>query len=159
MYAIPGFESEFLERIRELVDSLPKGTAELYIGHPPSHPKSLPYFRITPTNPRSAKIQGFVCEGQGIDFTIGEATGGEGFVSRKKTARGTAHVEGFLRICHSVFTSNFSEVITLNSRGHRIHSEITLDVDGREIRLHSGWFLWRLFPKKTTKTFSYEPYY
>jgi hypothetical protein len=158
-YAIPGFETEFLKRIRELVDSLPKGTAELYVGHHPSNPKSLPYFCITPTNPRAAKIRGFVCEGQGIDFTIGEATGGEVFVSRKNTARGTAHVEGFLQLCHAVITANFAEVITLDSRGHKIHSEITLHIDGRRIYLHSGWFLWRLFPNKTTKTFSYEPYY
>jgi hypothetical protein len=157
--AIPGFETEFLERIRELVGSLPKGSAELYVGRHPSNPKSLPYFRVTPTNSLAAEIEGYVCEGQGIDFKIGCATGGEVFVSSKRTARDRVRVEEFLEICRTVFASGLTETIVLNSSGARVHSEITLELKGRKIRLHSGWFLWRLFPNKTVKHLSYEPYY
>ena len=153
------FESEFLERIREIVGSLPKGSAELYVGRHPSHPESLPYFRVIPTNSLAAEIEGYVCEGQGIDFKIGCATGGEVFVSSKRTARDRARVEEFLEICRAVFASGLTEMIVFNSSGGRVHSEIALGFKGRKIRLHSGWFLWRLFPNKTVRHLSYEPYY
>ena len=158
--AVQGFEHEFLERLRgDLVRALPEGTADFYVGHPASHPNSLPYFRITPTNPRAAKIQGFVCEGQGIDFTIGEATGGEVFVSRKRNAEDRIGVEKFFQICRAVFTSHFSETIVLNPRGRRLWSKIVLTVDGRKVRLQGGSIFWFLFPRRAKRVICYEPYY
>lgn len=153
-----GFEAEFMEKLRELVGTLPKGTAELYIGHVPAHPKSLPFFRITPTNHQAAIIQGGVCDGQGIDFKIGQATGGEIFVSPKRTDRDNARVERFFQICRSVFSSNFCEVLILNSSGSKVWSRITLKVDGRRVRLGGGWIFWWLVPRKTKRVVCYEPY-
>jgi hypothetical protein len=156
---IQGFEAIFLERLDQLVRALPKGAADLYVGKHPSHTKSVfPYFCITPTNPRSAKVQGFVYEGQGIDFTIGQGTGGEVFVSREKTERQNANLERFLRMCEAVFTTSFNETLVCSRRGRVIWSRIELSLDGLTVRIGGRQVFWWLFPGRTTKQFLYEPY-
>jgi len=72
------FEERVTARLKALVTVLPDGAATFYAGaNPNALAKSLfPYFCITPSNPKSAAIRGYVIERQGIDFTIGQATGG-----------------------------------------------------------------------------------
>src|SRR5579862_8795528 len=90
------FEERIGARLSALVAALPNGTANLYVGANPTDPKALfPYFLITPSNPRSAKIRGYVVEGQGFDYTIGQATGGEIFVPPNNTARARAKEDRF----------------------------------------------------------------
>lgn len=156
---IVGFEKEFLERLRKTVQSLPAGTADLYIGHYPSSPKSFPWFRIMPTNPRAAKIEGFVIDGQGIDFMFGDASTGEVFVSPKRTSRQLAHVERFFRLCQAIFTEHAVELVVRNIKGRPIWTRLTIPVDGRTEKVGGGYFLWWLSPKRTKRVIRYEPYY
>ncbi len=156
---IVGFEKEFLDLLRETVSALPEGTAEFFVGQNPSRARqSFAYFRIKPTNPHSAGIEGYVYEGQGIDFTIGVATSGEVFVSSGKGARLNSRVDWFLRVCRAIFTTHSTETVTYDANGRPIRGRLVLSLDGRRIRLGASLVLWPIRLGKTTKQFSYEPY-
>jgi hypothetical protein len=90
---------------------------------------------------------------------IGEATGGEVFVSKERTARQNKHVERFLGICHAVFGTSFLETLVYSRRGRVIRSQIVFGAGGRRIRIGGRQVFWWLFPGRVTKRFSYEPYY
>ncbi|MGC1910245.1 MAG: hypothetical protein WA660_00285, partial [Candidatus Acidiferrales bacterium] len=66
--------------------------------------------------------------------------------------------EEFLRICEIVFTTSCSETVTFDRMGKPVFSRMTLNVDGRKVRLVNlrlfAWFL----PGKRTEIFRYEPY-
>jgi hypothetical protein len=154
-----GFEERVTARLNAMVAALPPGTATLYVGSDPNCvAKALfPYFRITPGNLKSATITGYLVEGQGIDFTIGQATGGEIFVSNDN-ARGGAEEDRFFRICQAVFTSSFTERLTYSKRGRVICSRIVLQLGSQSVRLGGHRFFWWAVPNRTEKLFHYEPY-
>jgi hypothetical protein len=154
------FEERVVARLNAMVAALPNGTANLYVGADPNSPKSLfPYFRITPTNPRSATIRGHVVEGEGFDYAIGRGTSGEIFVSLNNSARARAREDKFFQICHAVFTSSFTEYLTYSSRGKVIRSRMVLQLDFRSVRLGRHQLFWWLALNRTEKCFHYDPYY
>ena len=142
-----------------MVAALPSGTATLYVGTDPNSAKSLfPYFRITPNNPRSATVRGYLLEGQGFDFTIGQATGGEIFVPND-SARARAREERFFQVCEAVFASSFTEYLTCSRRGRVIRSRIVLKLESGSIHLGGHQLFWWAALGKTNKCLHYEPYY
>jgi hypothetical protein len=157
---LQGFESRALRRLEATLNALPKGKATLYWGADPTSPaKALfPYFRITPANANSGSIRGFLVEGQGFDYTIGQATGGEIFVGPTDSPQMRANEDRFFEICQAVFKSQFTELLTYNSRGRVIRSRISLRLGGRTVRLGGQQLFWWLVPGRVTKVFSYEPY-
>jgi hypothetical protein len=155
----PSVEARVLERLAVVVGNLPQGTAELYVGKNSSLQKNLfPYFRISPQNSKSAAIEGYVYNQQGIDFKIGHGTGGEIYVSSKRQPNPTGE-DRFFRICHAVFTTHFSEELIYSSSGRVIWSRIMLEVERDKMRVGGHQVFWWLFPNRTVKHFSYEPYY
>jgi hypothetical protein len=153
------FEKRVGGRLNDLVAALPSGTANVYLGADPSVPGALyPYFRITPTNPKSATIRGYVIGGQGLDFTIGQATGGEIFAP-DSTARSRANEDQFFQICQVVFTSSLTEYVTYSSRGRVIRSKIVLQLGSRSVRLGGHQLFWWAVLNRSKKNFHYEPYY
>jgi hypothetical protein len=153
------FEERVTARLKALVTVLPDGAATFYAGaNPNALAKSLfPYFCITPSNPKSATIRGYVIERQGIDFTIGQATGGEIFVANG-SARARAHEDRFYQICQAVFTSSFTEYLTYSKRGRVIRSRIVLQLDSRSVQLGGHQLFWWAVLNRTEKCFHYEPY-
>ena len=152
------FEERALARLNAMVAALPSGTATLYAGADPNFPKALfPYFRITPSNPKSATIRGHLIEGQGIDFAIGQATGGEIFVPND-SARGKAEEDRFFQICQAVFASSFTECLTYSKLGKVIRSKIVLRLDSRSVQLGGHQLFWWAVLNRTEKYFHYEPY-
>jgi hypothetical protein len=156
---INGIETRILERLRATVATLPAGAAELYTGRDSVSQSPFPYFRVTPSNPRSAVIRGFVIDDQGIDFTIGHATGGEVVITREGGNRGKRREDWFFRVCHAVFTVHFSEKLIYSAGGRVIYSRIELEVDGRKVHIGGHQICWWLFPRRAAKCFSYGPYY
>ena len=154
------FEERATARLNAMVGALPNGIATVHIGcDPDSVAKALfPYFRITPSNPKSATIRGYLIERQGIDFTIGEATGGEMFVPND-SPRARANEERFFQICQAVFMSSFTEDLTYSRRGRVIRSKIVLQLDSRSLRLGGHQLFWWAALNRTEKRFYYEPYY
>ena len=149
----PTFETKFLKRLKHVIGSLPTGAATLQIGGPSSLPETVyPSFLISPANQNSAPIKGSAAPQQGIIFTIGRAT----VVELGEDQRGE---DRFFQICQGVFTSHFRERLIYISSGRVIHSRIVLPGDGRGLRLRQQQILWWLFPNKTEKLFSYQPYY
>jgi hypothetical protein len=154
-----GFEERAAARLNEIVAALPSATATLYVGTDPNFPKALfPYFRITPSNPRSATIRGHLIGGQGFDYVIGQATGGEIFVPND-SARARADEDRFFQICQAVFTSSFTECLTYSKPGRVIRSKIVLRLDSRSVQLGGHQLFWWAVPNRTEKSFHYEPYY
>jgi hypothetical protein len=153
------FEERTAARLKTMVGALPSGAASLHVGTDPSFPRALfPYFRITPTNPKSATISGHLIEGQGVDYLIGQTTSGEIFVPND-SARARAEEERFFRICEAVFTSSFTEYLTYSKLGRVIRTKIVLQVDSRAIRLGGHKLFWWAALNRTEKRIGYEPYY
>ena len=150
------FETRILDRLKSAVDVLPKGTA---VFSTQKDARTLyPHFRISPANPQSATIHGYVIAGQGIDYTIGRGTGGEIFIKNGLNQKARAEEEEFFQICEAVFRTRFTETLTYNSTGKLIRSAIVLMIRDREVRLGGHRIFWWVSPHKTEKRFSYEPY-
>jgi hypothetical protein len=158
-YTIPGFETRFAERLRNTVAALPVGAAQLSFDKKPCGGPLLPHFRITPTNPHSAIVEGCFAEGEGINFSIGHGTSGEVYVTTEMGENVKAQEDRFFDICRAVFTTRFSEDLVYNSHGRRVSSRMVLEIDGHTMVLGRHRAFWWLFPNKTRKHFSYEPYY
>lgn len=157
IYTSPGFETRFRERLEGVIGRLPTGVAELHLEKKPcGSPSPLPYFRIVPSKQGSAPIQGFFAQGEGINFTVGEATSREIFVNSKLEEQAE---DVFFRICRGVFETRFSEKLIYSSQGKLVRSRIVLKVDGNEITLGGQKAFWWLYPKKTRRQLDYEPYY
>lgn len=156
-----GFETKFLERLKTVVAALPAGrTAELSVSNERAGTRSsLPHFRIKPSNQRSARIEGFFIEGEGINFTMGEGTWRELYVTSETGVRQEKQIDRFFEICQTIFSSKSTEVLTYSSSARLIRSRLTAKVNGRDVLLGGGQqFFWWLFPGRVTKRFSYEPY-
>jgi hypothetical protein len=155
---IIGIERVFLEKLGDLLRTLPAGKAELSIGpDATSHDAPLcPMFQITPANPRAARIRGFVCDGQGIDFTIGVATGGEVFIGRNDP-RADLKIERFLALLRAVFTSSFVETVTYDRKGRPIRGRIR-DLGGHHVLGAGSIVLWPIRLGKSRKRIAYAPY-
>lgn len=161
MYISPGIERRILGRLSTMIERLPPGAAKLMTGENPTlEPKKnlFPYFRVAPANPRSASIEGYIYEGQGIDFKIGEAIVGEIYVSPKEKTD-SIEEDKFFRICHATFTTHFSEELIYSPSNRVIWSRMVLDAGGRKVRLSGHQIFWWLVPGRTTKNIRYEPYY
>jgi hypothetical protein len=154
------FEERATVGLNAMVAALPRGTADLYIGSEPDCvAKALfPYFCITPSNPRSATIRGHLIEGQGFDYVIGQATGGEIFVPND-SAKAAVHEDRFFQICQAVFTSSFTECVTYSRRGRVIRSKIVLQIASHIVQLGGHQLFWWAVLNRTEKCFHYEPYY
>jgi hypothetical protein len=139
-----------------MIERLPVGVAELHLEKKRcGSPSPLPYFRIVPSKRGSAPIQGFFAQGEGINFTVGEATSREIFVNSKLEEKAE---DEFSRICRSVFETRFSEKLIYSSQGKLLWSRIVLKVNGDEITLGGQKAFWWLYPK-TRRQLHYEPYY
>ncbi len=100
------FEARFLQRLEAVVEALPAGSAELAISKQQGGNKfPFPHFRINPSNPRSAKIEGFFVEEECINFTLGVATWVELFVSSTSQMQQDKQIDRFLEICHLLFSN------------------------------------------------------
>src|SRR6266566_8112950 len=100
VHAITGFESKVLERLQNIVASLPEGVAKLEIGKHPTHSSMVaPYFQVLPTNPRSAAIRGVVTNEEGFDLTIGQASSRELWITGGDIFKGKSCEEEFFLIC------------------------------------------------------------
>jgi hypothetical protein len=157
-----GLEIRVLDRLREIVAALPEKSADLYIDEDRDPKARVPgwHFRVTPSKQHSACIQGLVDSSFGIYFTIGEATAGEIFLASRSSKTNEMEEERFFAICRAVFTTHFSEDVTYSSTSNRVlRSRIMLRVDERTIRIGGHQLFGWLYPRRTTKHFSYEPYY
>jgi hypothetical protein len=153
-----GLEIRILDRLREIVAALPEKSADLYIDEDRDPKARVPgwHFRVTPAKQHSACIQGLVDSSFGIYFTIGEATAGEVFLASRNSA---VEEERFFNICHAVFTTHFSEDVTYSLANRVLRSRIMLRVGERTVRIGGHQIFWWFYPRRTTKHFSYEPYY
>lgn len=157
IYTSPGFETKFRERLEAMIKGLPVGVAELHFEKKPcGSPSPVPYFRIVPSRRRSAPVEGFFVQGEGINLTVGEATSHEIFVNSK--LQGKAEDE-FFQICRGVFETHFSENLIYSSQGKLIWSRIALKVGDDELKLGGQRAFWWLYPKKARRRLDYKPYY
>jgi len=115
-------------------------------------------FCIVPANPRSARIRADVSGWHGIDFAIGEEISDDIFLGSSGEELGRGEEE-FFWICEAVFVTHFEATVTYSSKGKSLCSRMTLQMGGRSKKFRRQRIFWWLFPNRTTKHFSYEPYY
>jgi hypothetical protein len=158
-YISSGFEERVVEGLRAAVQALPLGTAILEVGKPPGADKGLfPSFMILPANPQSARIQGAIIGGQGIDLLVGRGSASELWTGEDRKREATV-CQQFLTICHVVFTTHFSEVIRRDKSGRVLCSSLILQINGSEFVLGTNVILSRLFSKTQEERYDYQPYY
>jgi hypothetical protein len=152
---------QVLDRLKAAIATLPEKSAELHVSEDRDPRACFPgwRFRITPTKPGSASVQGFVDSVFGVWFTIGQATRGEAFLAGRNGKQNQIEEDAFFDICHAVFTTHFSEEVTYSSSNQVLRSRITLRVGERTVCIGGHQVFWWLYPTRTTKRFSYEPYY
>jgi hypothetical protein len=160
IYTIAGFETRFLERLKDMTDKLPTGVAETHFEKKAQDSIAVfPYFRIVPSNERSAPIKGFFIEGEGITFSIGHGTSGEIYISGKSAEEAKAREDEFFGICQAVITTRSYEKLIYNSDGQVIWARMTLRIGDCKRVLGNHRAFWWLCRNRTMKEFSYEPYY
>ena len=152
---------QVLDRLKATVAALPEKSVELQVSEDRDPRACFPgwRFRITPTKPDSASLQGLVDSVFGVWFIIGQATRGEVFLAGRNGKQNKIKEDAFFDICHAVFTTHFSEEVTYSSSNWVLRSRVTLRAGERMVRIGGHQILWWLYPRRTTKHFSYEPYY
>lgn len=155
------FTPQVLERLRIFLSALPDKCAEVEVTEDrnPEARVAAWHFRVSPTNTRSARIQGLVDSSFGIYFTVGEGASAEIFLASWSNKSNQTEADRFFAICRAVVTTSFSEELTRSSHNSILRSNIVFRIDGKTIRIRCQRIFWWLYPRRTTMRFSYEPYY
>jgi hypothetical protein len=139
-------ELDFLERLRFVVRSVPKGSLTLH-----TDPKAdYVGFKIVPSNPKSAGVAGEASTQGGIAFNVGAATTVE--LSKAK-------LDFFFEICVALFTRGAHEQTIYAPTGRVLYSVMLVEIGARKVRLGGHQLFWWLFPRRVTKSVVYDPYY
>jgi hypothetical protein len=141
------FETRFIGHLQSFVSAAPPNVLTLQTDAQSDYV----IFKMIPSNPKSAAIQGEASTQGGITFTVGRASKGE---------LSTVRDEFFFEMCEAVFTSHLTEYVVQSTSGRILATRIILIVNGKKLRLGGSQMLWwLLFPKRQTKVFEYEPCY
>lgn len=156
----PGFETEIISEIKDLVATLPTGTVELRISRVPKHPEwPEPYFEIIPDNRNAAPLKG-TAVATDLNLTVGHSWREfYGFAKGGTIIRGATWQEELRHIWRAIVAGSLTERLTLDSSGKIIAWDSTLVVDDKAVVFRNGrrrGFLGRGREKEETVT--YEPY-
>jgi hypothetical protein len=156
----PGFETELIREVQDVVAGLPANTASLVISRIPGHPEyTEPYFEIIPANPRAARMSGHAVIAD-LYLTIGKASWREfvGFSRGDRIVQGCNWREDFRYICLAVIRGGFTEHIYRDSKGKAIGWETKLSVRGEDLVIRNGRKSQRWLGRERVDSISYEPY-
>ena len=156
----PGFETDVVGELRNLVSSLPEGVASLRISRVKGHPEwAEPAFEVTPTNRKAARLGGYAVADD-LYLTVGEAE--REFIAFAKGGniiRGSNWRDEFRWIWEAVTAGGITQRHYLDSHGNVIGGATRFVVNGKEIAFRNGRRSERLFGREIVKTVTYEPYY
>jgi hypothetical protein len=151
--AIPTFPDEIYELYKELLSSLPQGTAML-TRQPSRDSAGGEDIVITPANPNSAQIS--LHPGGDVVYTaIGRHTSMEFFVSTPRQQK--QELESLRKISRAVIDGKFSEDIWMLN-GKLVKSSAIIESDGRMQKIGGFLTFFNPFRRKQRQHFDYLPY-
>lgn len=155
----PGFETELLQEVQGLVSGLAPGIANLRVGRVPGHPDwSEPYFDVTPTNPKAARLEG-IAAADDLTLIIGEAEREfPAFARGGSIVHGASWREELRWIWEAVRAGGFTQHHFLDSHGNLIGWSASFLVNGHNLVFRNGRRAERLFGQSKIRNVTYEPY-
>lgn len=156
-----GFPRAFVSELNALVTAMPSGAARLRIVPSPTRPSlelSGADFEVTPTNPKAARLAGYVLA-RDLHLMVGQAQREFiGFARGGNFVRGASWREELRRIWQAVIAGHFTQSHYLNSSGKVIGGACRLKLNGKDVIFRSGARAEKLFGKENVRTVTYEPY-